>query len=227
MRLTDLFKVSILTMSVIAVPAVATVSPSSATYNFSIEGKYNGTATRTLKQNGNQWQYNINANVSKLATASQSATFSESNGNITPIKSATQYKILGVGRTSSLSFNNAKKQYVSTYKGTSKTVSMPKTAYDDLSLEMQIREDLKVGKFRGSYPMAERDKVDNVTFTKSATTKITVPAGTYDVVKIDRVHDDKSRQTSFWLAPSLDYLPVKMVQTNDGKKMEMNLTKVN
>lgn len=75
--------------------------------------------------------------------------------------------------------------------------------------------------------MADRNTVEAVPFKKSAVTRITVPAGTFDVVRIDRVHDDKDRQTSFWLAPKLDYLPVKVVQNNDGKKMEMNLVKVN
>ena len=75
--------------------------------------------------------------------------------------------------------------------------------------------------------MADRNTVEAVPFKKSAMTRITVPAGTFDVVRIDRVHDDKDRQTSFWLAPKLDYLPVKVVQNNDGKKMEMNLARVN
>lgn len=210
-----------------ATMAMATISPFSATYNLSIENKYKGTATRTLSQQGNQWLYQVNAHSGKIASATQSTTFQNSNGTILPIKSSTQYKIFGVGRTTNLTFNHAKKQFTSTYKGETKTISMPKTALDDLSLEIQIREDLKANKFRGSYVMADRNKSENVPFTKSATSKITVPAGTYDVIRIDRLHDDKNRKTSFWLAPSLNYLPVKVVQNNEGKTLEMNLTKVN
>ncbi|MFW2177418.1 MULTISPECIES: DUF3108 domain-containing protein [unclassified Moraxella] len=213
--------------AIASVPAIANVAPFSASYNFSIEGKYNGSATRTLKQNGNQYNYDVNANVGKLASARQTTVFANNNGLVSPITSTTQYKILGAGRTTTLNFNPAKKQFTSNYKGENKTIAMPQIAYDDLSLEVQIREDLKANRFRGSYNMADRNKVESVPFTKSAMTKITVPAGTFDVVRIDRVHDDKSRQTSFWLAPSLDYLPVKVVQNDDGKKMEMNLAKVN
>lgn len=216
--------VSILMMSGVAMAAVA---PFSATYNFNIQGKYNGTAVRTLKQTGNQYQYNVDASVGKLASAKQNAIFTNQNGAVLPLSSTTQYKILGGGRTTTLTYNNAAKQLTSNYKGTSKVIAMPQTAYDDLSLEIQIREDLKAGKFRGTYVMADRNSVTTVPFTKSATTKITVPAGTFDVVRIDRVHEDKSRQTSFWLAPTLDYLPVKVIQNDDGKKMEMNLVKVN
>lgn len=207
--------------------ANAAVAPFNATYNFNIEGKYNGTASRVLTQTGNQYFYNVNASVGKLASAKQTANFVNANGAILPVSALTQYKILGTGRTTTLNFNNAKKQLVTNYKGQNKVIALPQPAYDDLSLEIQIREDLKAGKFRGNYYMADRNTVEAVPFKKSAVTRITVPAGTFDVVRIDRVHDDKDRQTSFWLAPKLDYLPVKVVQNNDGKKMEMNLVKVN
>ena len=207
--------------------ANAAVAPFNATYNFNIEGKYNGTASRVLTQTGNQYFYNVNASVGKLASAKQTANFVNANGAILPVSALTQYKILGTGRTTTLNFNNAKKQLVTNYKGQNKVIALPQPAYDDLSLEIQIREDLKAGKFRGNYYMADRNTVEAVPFKKSAVTRLTVPAGPFDVVRLDRVHDDKDRQTSFWLAPKLDYLPVKVVQNNDGKKMEMNLVKVN
>lgn len=207
--------------------ANAAVAPFSATYNFSIENKYKGVATRTLQQSGNKYQYNVNANVGKLASARQSASFFDQNGNVTPISSYVQYKVFGAGRATSLNFDNSKKQLTSNYKGQNKVIPLPGVAYDDLSLEIQIREDLKAGKFRGTYAMADRSSIESVPFVKSAVTKITVPAGTFDVVRIDRVHDESSRQTSFWLAPKYDYLPIKVVQNDDGKKLEMSLAKIN
>lgn len=219
--------ISLVSAMAITSMANAAVAPFNATYNFNIEGKYNGTASRVLTQTGNQYFYNVNASVGKLASAKQTANFVNANGAILPVSALTQYKILGTGRTTTLNFNNAKKQLVTNYKGQNKVIALPQPAYDDLSLEIQIREDLKAGKFRGNYYMADRNTVEAVPFKKSAMTRITVPAGTFDVVRIDRVHDDKDRQTSFWLAPKLDYLPVKVVQNNDGKKMEMNLVKVN
>ena len=219
--------ISLVSAMAITSMANAAVAPFNATYNFNIEGKYNGTASRVLTQTGNQYFYNVNASVGKLASAKQTANFVNANGAILPVSALTQYKILGTGRTTTLNFNNAKKQLVTNYKGQNKVIALPQPAYDDLSLEIQIREDLKAGKFRGNYYMAARNTVEAVPFKKSAMTRITVPAGTFDVVRIDRVHDDKDRQTSFWLAPKLDYLPVKVVQNNDGRKMEMNLARVN
>ena len=216
-----------LSMTAPTLASAKSVEPSSANYSFTIEDKYKGTATRTLNKSGNTWKYNVNARVAGVATAAQNSTFTINGNNIVPTQASTTYKLLGVGRTHKLDFNPSSKKVVSNYRGKSTTLNMAQQAFDDLSLEVQIRQDLLNGKFSGNYYMAKKDKIEKTPFKKSGNTKITVPAGTFDTVRVDRVHDDNSRSTSFWLAPSLDYLPVKVSQINDGKKMDLELTKVN
>ncbi len=213
-------------MTIPTLASAKTIQPSSAEYSFKVEDKYNGTATRTLKKSGDTWNYDVKARVAGIASASQSSTFVINGNNVTPSKASTTYKLLGVGRTHNLSFNSAGKKVSSTYKGKTTTSNMTQQAFDDLSLEVQIRQDLLNGKFSGNYYMAKKDSVEKTPFKKSGTTKITVPAGTFDTVRVDRIHDDNSRSTSFWLAPSLEYLPVKVSQVNDGKKMDLELIKV-
>ena len=216
-----------LSMTAPTLASAKNIEPSSANYSFTVEDKYKGTATRTLNKAGNTWKYNVNARVAGVASASQDSTFSINGNNVIPTQASTTYKLLGVGRTHKLDFNPSSKKVVSNYRGKSTTMNMAQQAFDDLSLEVQIRQDLLNGKFSGNYYMAKKDKVEKTPFKKSGNTKITVPAGTFDTVRVDRVHDDNSRSTSFWLAPSLDYLPVKVSQINDGKKMDLELTKVN
>jgi len=216
-----------LSMTAPTLASAKSVEPSSANYSFTIEDKYKGTATRTLNKSGNTWKYNVNARVAGVATAAQNSTFTINGNNVVPTQASTTYKLLGVGRTHKLDFNPSSKKVVSNYRGKSTTLNMAQQAFDDLSLEVQIRQDLLNGKFSGNYYMVKKDKIEKTPFKKSGNTKITVPAGTFDTVRVDRVHDDNSRSTSFWLAPSLDYLPVKVSQINDGKKMDLELTKVN
>ena len=204
-----------------------TIQPSNANYSFTVEDKYKGTATRTLNKSGNTWKYNVNARVAGVASAAQNSTFTINGNNVIPTQASTTYKLLGIGRTHKLDFDPSSKKVVSNYKGKSTTMNMAQQAFDDLSLEVQIRQDLLNGKFSGNYYMAKKDKIEKTPFKKSGNTKITVPAGTFDTVRVDRIHDDDSRSTSFWLAPSLDYLPVKVSQVNDGKKMDLELTKAN
>ncbi len=201
----------------------ADVTPFSATYALSADGK-SGTATRTLTKSGNSYQYKVSARAAGVATANQSASFSLSGGRIVPSSASTSYKIAGVGSTHSIKFSG--KKVVSTYKGNSTTLTSATQAYDDLSLETQIRQELINGKFSGKYALVKKTEIETTTFRKAGNAKITVPAGTYDTIRIDRVHGDSGRATSFWLAPSLNYLPVKVSQTSDGKTISMSLTKV-
>jgi len=52
-------------------------------------------------------------------------------------------------------------------------------------------------------------------FAVRARERIEVPLGTYEAVRVHRVRDDK-RTTVTWLAPKLDWLPVRMVQRKKG-----------
>lgn len=209
-----------------AAMAAGSLTPSTADYTFTVENKYNGSATRTLTKSGNTWNYKVNARVAGVATANQSSTFTLRGNSVIPTSASTSYKLFGIGRTHKMKFSNSGKNVSSTYRGKTHNLSAPNGAFDDLSLEAQIRQDLLNGKFTGNYYMVKKDKIDKTPFRKAGNAKIKVPAGTFDTVRVDRVHDDNDRSTSFWLAPSLDYLPVKVVQNNDGKRMEMQLTKV-
>lgn len=198
----------------------------SATYAVKADGK-TGTATRTLSKNGNSYSYSVKASAAGIASLNQSANFSLSGGRILPSNSSMSVRVLGVGNTHSTKFNNSAKTVVSTYKGKSTTLKMTRQAYDDLSMEAQIRQEMINGRFSGSYDLVKKTNIETTKFKKSGSSKLTVPAGTYDVIRIDRIHHDSDRSTSFWVAPSLNYLPVKVSQVNDGKTISMELTKVN
>lgn len=196
-----------------------------ATYAINANGT-TGTATRKLVKNGNQYKYTVTGSAARIATLNQEASFSLSGNQILPASASASTKFLGIGNTHKVKFNNQAKTVVSTYKNKSQTLSMPRQAFDDLSMEAQIRQELINGKFTGSYPLVKKTDIETTRFKRIGNSKITVPAGTYEVVRFDRLHQDKNRVTSFWLAPSLNYLPIKVSQNDDGKVISMELTKV-
>ena len=79
-----------------------------------------------------------------------------------------------------------------------------------------MREDLKNGSLKSSYPLADAKEVENRRFVKQGSEKIKTSYGTFDTVKVVLEHGRPDRSTIFWLAPKLDYLPVK-VSHIDGK----------
>ncbi len=90
----------------------------------------------------------------------------------------------------------------------------------------QIRQDLLNGKFKGTYYRVTKNEVVKTRFRKAGTTTVKTPAGSYKVVRIDRVHNDKNRSTSFWLAPDLDYLPIKIVTKDNNSSVKLVLRKL-
>lgn len=209
--------------AILSTQVFADITPFHASYQLDIDGK-TGTATRLLSQNGDEFEYKVSAKAGGIATANQTVNFRLIDQKIVPILASTSYKIAGIGLTHKIQYNGNK--ITSSYKGKTTHLNSDVQAYDDLSLEMQIRQELLAGKFSGTYPLVKKTSIEPTKFTKSATVKVQTPIGVYDAIKVDRVHDDKMRKTSFYLAPSLNYLPVKVSQTSDGKTISMTLSKI-
>ncbi|MGQ0530476.1 MAG: DUF3108 domain-containing protein [Panacagrimonas sp.] len=69
----------------------------------------------------------------------------------------------------------------------------------------------------------EDDRVKAYRFRIMARETVQTPAGAFDTVRVERV-DDPKKSTRFWLAPSRDYLAVRVEQTKGGdEQLKMEL----
>ena len=200
------------------------VVPFTATYSFNLDNKASGTAVRKLSREGNQWVYNFDARVPVIATASEKSVFSLSNHQVVSQHYQRQYKILVHNQQTSLDFNNASKSIQ--VKRDQKNSQLPWQAgvLDDLNVEIQLREDLKKGGLKSTYLIADQKDITPRQFVNEGAVKVNTPSGSYDAVKVRINHQKKDKSTVFWLAPSLDYLPVKVTHNDDGSVYTLNLT---
>ena len=199
----------------------------SATYFFDIDGKYRGNATRELvKTDTNKWLYQFKSSIPVVGSASQKSVFTEKDGQITPLSSQTKYKILFYKKQSDLVFDYGKKQLRTNEDGTKKVYPLNKAAYDDMSIEIKLREDLKAGKLKTSYWLADEDGIEQMKLVNHGKTTIKVPAGTFEVLKLEKKHSNPKRKTFFWIAPSLDYMPVRVMQDDKGKIYDSQLISI-
>lgn len=84
-----------------------------------------------------------------------------------------------------------------------------------LVLRRDLSEDPKLKRNDYHYRIVEGRKVNDYHFKVVGRAPLKVPFGEYEAVELVRVGD--KRQTRFWCAPALDYLPLKIVQTErDG-----------
>lgn len=192
------------------------LTPFSATYQFTYGNKTMGDATRKLSQQGNLWQYQFSSRIPVIGSATETSKFGFSQGQIQSVSYQRQTKILVHNDVVNMNFKPQQKQIQTSRKGTSRVLTWQNGVLDDLNAELQVREDLKQGGLKSSYLIADYKEVEARHFVKEGSEKIKAADGkSYDTVKIRLKHDRANKNTIFWLAPSLDYLPVKVTH-QDG-----------
>jgi hypothetical protein len=192
------------------------MSPFQANYQFSYNGKNMGSATRTLSQAGNNWTYVFSAKAGGVASASETSRFTFSNGKISSSSFSRTSKILVHNNSMNIKFNPSSKTISTKKDDKVRSFAWQAGVLDELNAELQLREDLKAGGLKSSYLIADAKEVEARRFIKSGTERVTTNYGTFDTVKVILKPSKPNRSTTFWLAPKLDYLPVKVTH-QDGK----------
>ena len=97
------------------------------------------------------------------------------------------------------------------------TVLLTAGICDRLLAQLAMSLDALQGKPVNDYSVLDHAKVQMYRFMRTGNASVNTPAGKYDTVEMTRHDDSKNRVTTFWLAPKLDYLPVRIRQTEPGK----------
>ena len=192
------------------------MSPFQASYQFNYNGKNMGSATRTLSKSGNNWTYVFAAKAGAIASASETSRFGFNAGKINSNSFSRTSKILVHNNTMNINFNPSAKTINTKKDDKARSFAWKAGVLDELNAELQIREDLKGVGMKSSYLIADAKEVESRQFVKQGSEKVKTSYGTFDTVKVVMKHDKPGRDTTFWLAPKLDYLPVKVTH-QDGK----------
>lgn len=117
---------------------------------------------------------------------------------------------------------------VKALKGGVMTVrKLPEPAYD----RFVIREAVRLWVIRhaageapaqAEFTMVDDDRMKTYRFEIGGTENVQTPAGTFEALRVNRI-DDPKRPFHYWLAPSRDYLPVKLEHLKKGK-VELRMT---
>lgn len=197
------------------------MSPFQASYQFAYNGKNLGSATRTLKKSGNTWSYVFAAKAGGIASATETSHFSLSNNQIHSISFSRTSKILVHNNTMTIKFNPSAKTIQTTKDKENRSFAWKDGVLDELNAELQVREDLKANHLKSIYYISDAKGVDARKFVKRGNEQVKTNYGTFDTIKMVLQHNKPGRETIFWLAPKLDYLPVKV--THQDKKASYGL----
>lgn len=116
-----------------------------------------------------------------------------------------------------IEFDWHERRAASDYDGERKPLELGDGTLDRQLMQIAMMRDLAAGVREAAYVVVDRHDVKRYEIDVVAEETVTVPAGEYRTLKIERRRPGSSRSSLLWCAPELGYLPVRLEQLKDGK----------
>ncbi|QIR16165.1 DUF3108 domain-containing protein [Shewanella aestuarii] len=210
--------------------ALAPLTPHTADYKVyygSIElgdAKYRLPAT-----DSGYYQYFFNSRVSLLMLSDErslQSDFTIENGTLVPFRFVHQRSGTGSEYSEQTSFAKHQNLIHTIYKKEALKLDYQDLIYEPLMVQLQFRMDVIANKRPLEYKMVKEKEIDGYEFKIVGNETITVDGGTFETVKFEVVRNSKKRQTFFWMAPDLAYLPIRLSHYSKGsKQLDLQLAK--
>ncbi len=186
----------------------------------------NGEVERSLTQTPQgEWLFRTFANT-MVASIDESSLVSFAGNEVIPHEYLYKKKVLGRKREATLSFDWQAMSVNNNIDHKPWKMDIPLHTQDKHSYQLQMRIDLKSGK-RGpfTYQIADGGRLKEYDFKVIGEEVIESPLGKFDTIKVEMDRGpNASRETFIWYAPALDFMIVKLKQTEaDGKVYALQL----
>lgn len=184
--------------------------------------KVEGTQTLS-KKTDKLWLFTFSAD-SMIASLNETSMFHVENHQIIPTTYQYKSKVLGKKRSATLTFDWGKNLVRNDVQDKPWNLAINPKTLDKLSIQLQIRQDLKLGKNKFDYQIADGGHIKNWRFERKKHETINTELGRVSAIKIIRVDNlHKGKQTTFWFAPKFDYLLVKLEHKEDGESYRLDI----
>jgi hypothetical protein len=192
-----------------------------AKYDILRKGKNHGEAVRELKKlSDNSYQLTYHSNIEWMIfsdSRQETSQFTFTNGKVTPHHYAMVRSGTGPDKDYNIDFDTKNKVVTSSNSEYPLECEWTDDFQDAISYQVQVREGLKKGETRFSFPLI--DKKGNrrdYNFEVVGTEMISLPIGNIEAVKVKRLYDNDKRQALAWFAPEMDYMLVRMWKGEKG-----------
>ena len=114
------------------------------------------------------------------------------------------------------------------YKDREINIALEDKTLSRIVLQLQIMYNQEKQIVSNDYQVLDKDALKNVNIiSEHLFTETSVPFGTFQTIKISHQSEDSERLNSLWLAPELNFIPIKISQSINGKtNFEANLTQL-
>ncbi len=216
------------------IPAAKPPVPYSAKYSLVKTGMALAQATYTLARTERGWEFRAHARPTRMLSLMISDVIDEysllqiENGQVKPIEY--QYtqkkdadktvKFLEVqydwpNRTATVNNGNESRQ-----------LAITADTHDPLSVQLALVQQMKTGCRKARYTVIDELELQKRRFECTATEAVSTDLGDHQALRVS--YRNGKRETVTWLAPELNYIPVRIQQfKNNDLNSEMRITAVN
>ncbi|MBK8453018.1 MAG: DUF3108 domain-containing protein [Thiofilum sp.] len=217
----------LLGLSTYSTTALAELKSYQATYQVVKSGLTLGTMNTQIQIAGSHYNYTRQTQANGLAAMISGDRLTEQaqgtlkGAQLLPKSYLYDHKNKRKERRDQFQFNNST-QVTGQKNGESYALNVPAGTLDPLSMELKLMDDLATNRPL-NYRVTEKGELKSYQIQKLGNEQLTVPAGQFNTVKVQVARSGNERQTTFWLAPTLNYAPVKMRHNEEGDIIETQL----
>jgi len=173
-----------------------------------------GNLHTSLKYSGDNYSYHKYTKSTGLAAILTGIKITENTDGkvsgqvITPTNYLFNQAKRGGGKVDKVSFS--RNVATGSYKGTPFNIKVATGVQDKASIEILLARDLSQNKPRLSYNVVSKGEQSQFNFQKLGNEVLKTPAGTFNTIKVKVVRSSSKRETVFWMAKEMGYMPVKI-----------------
>ena len=229
----NLILISFLATSIFINSSWALPTEYSAIYNAKLK-QADGVLTTQLKKNGDVYSFELITEptgfwkVITKGSVIERSRFVIENDQLKTYDYHLIDTIRKKSRESDAVFNWNNSIITGYYKDREINIALEDKTLSRIVLQLQIMYNQEKQIVSNDYQVLDKDALKNVSIiSEHLFTETSVPFGTFQTIKISHQSEDSERLNSLWLAPELNFIPIKISQTINGKKsFEANLTQL-
>ncbi|GIU35255.1 DUF3108 domain-containing protein [Shewanella schlegeliana] len=218
-----LFAISLLFASSSTLAETTALTPHTAEYQVNYGSIELGRARYILDApQGNFFQYRFDSDIGLLMLSDKRHIRSdftlEDDNQLVPMRYSVERTGTGPSFREQAAFAKGQNVVHSRYKEERAQFPYDNDLFDPLMVQLQFRLDMQAHKDELHYTMVKEGEVDDYAFKIVGKERVNIDSGSYQTIKFEVVRDSKKRQTFFWMAPELSYLPIRLTHFEKGSK---------
>ncbi|WP_044556380.1 DUF3108 domain-containing protein [Shewanella piezotolerans] len=225
-----LLTVCLLIASQIAHAGTTPLTPHTAEYQVNYGSIELGRARYILSVgDSNQFHYRFDSDVSLLMLSDQRhirSEFTLEGNQLVPMRYSVERTGTGPNFREQIAFAKGQNVVHSRYKDERAKFPYDGQLFDPLMVQLQFRIDMEANKKELHYTMVKEGEIDDYGFNIVGKERVNIDSGSYQTLKFEVKRDSTKRQTFFWMAPEMSYLPIRLTHFEKGSK-QLDITLLN